>query len=126
MGTNYYYRYNICDTCGRYEELHIGKTSAGWKFSFQGYDKTNFIEIKSFQDWKNNFNFGITKNKNQYFGYILDEYGRKYNSEEFIKIVNARKNEPNSHKKRLAFALTELSYWWNDEEGNDFTLQIFC
>jgi hypothetical protein len=37
MGTNYYLRQTACSGCGRYDEFHIGKSSAGWSFSFRGY-----------------------------------------------------------------------------------------
>lgn len=30
MGTNYYWRIKNCDKCGRYEDVHVGKSSAGW------------------------------------------------------------------------------------------------
>jgi hypothetical protein len=37
MGTNYYVVENACECCNRYDEtLHIGKSSCGWAFTFQG------------------------------------------------------------------------------------------
>lgn len=38
MATNYFWRTNICACCNRYDEYHLGKTSAGWTFLFQGYE----------------------------------------------------------------------------------------
>lgn len=42
MGTNYYIRTtegaDYCEHCGRgeqYKEIHIGKSSMGWQFSFK-------------------------------------------------------------------------------------------
>ena len=35
MGTNYYTKINNCDKCGRYDKIHLGKSSAGWQFYFQ-------------------------------------------------------------------------------------------
>lgn len=37
MGTNFYWRDSPCGTCGRYEEIHVGKRSAGWSFGFRAY-----------------------------------------------------------------------------------------
>jgi hypothetical protein len=37
MGTNFYLRQPECSGCGRYDEYHIGKRSAGWSFGFRGY-----------------------------------------------------------------------------------------
>ena len=39
MGTNYYIR-KTCEHCGRYDEIHIGKSSMGWRFLFR---KSPFI-----------------------------------------------------------------------------------
>ena len=50
MGTNYYARYNICKHCNRFDEIHIGKSSAGWQFSFHATH-----EIRSYKDWLNFF-----------------------------------------------------------------------
>ena len=37
MGTNYYAETKKCSLCGRSEKIHIGKSSAGWRFLFRGY-----------------------------------------------------------------------------------------
>jgi hypothetical protein len=37
MGTNYYWRDAPCNECGRYDEHHVGKSSAGWSFGFRAY-----------------------------------------------------------------------------------------
>lgn len=71
MGTNFYVRLNYCEHCGRYETLHIGKRSCGWKFDF-AYD--NFKSINEVRE----------KLKNQT---IVDEYARTYTYEEFMKMV---------------------------------------
>lgn len=71
MGTNFYVRLNYCEHCGRYEPLHIGKRSCGWKFDFAW---NNFKSINEVRE----------KLKNQT---IIDEYDRTYTYEEFMKIV---------------------------------------
>lgn len=74
MGTNYYARSKICSCCGRYEEIHIGKSSSGWTFGFHATDK-----ITSCKAW---FEFLSQKGVE-----IYDEYGENISLEMFKKIV---------------------------------------
>jgi hypothetical protein len=46
MGTNYYLITAECSHCGRSDRQHIGKSSAGWAFLFQGSE-----DIRSYADW---------------------------------------------------------------------------
>lgn len=84
MGTNYYWRYDECHCCERYEEKHIGKRSGGWEFNFRGYradssDPDNASEnIVSWADWKAR----LTRS-----GGIVDEYGHRIPLAEFIELV---------------------------------------
>jgi len=65
MGTNYYLIYNECKCCNRHDKVHLGKSSYGWKFTFQTIenfplrnldpayeiaDSDEEIEIKSYKD----------------------------------------------------------------------------
>jgi len=80
MGTNYYWRFDECRCCERYEEKHIGKRSGGWEFCFRGYrdDSVDASEtILSWADWKARLQSGG----------ILDEYGTPIPVDEFIKMV---------------------------------------
>ena len=57
MGTNYYARINICKVCKRYNEIHIGKSSQGWKFGIEiheGYyeDFKSFVKFIKREDVK--------------------------------------------------------------------------
>ena len=49
MGTNYYFRDAVCPTCGRSDELHIGKSSFGWCFSLHVYPEKG---INDLPDWQ--------------------------------------------------------------------------
>lgn len=85
MGTNYYWRDNPCDHCGRYNEVHVGKQSMGWSFGFRawehklvddehpdwGYSVESPLgyEIASRADWLKVF----TSRR----GELWDEYGRR-------------------------------------------------
>ena len=75
MGTNYYLQLNKCPTCGRYEEIHIGKSSAGNAFSLHVTD-----EIRSIDDWIELF----------YRGQIFNEYGDEISPEKMIFDITER------------------------------------
>ena len=78
MGTNYYIRTKECKHCNRYEEIHLGKSSFGWQFSFQYNGGEYYKNIKEMEKW--------LKNKN-----IYDEYDEKVSYEYFWRLVEAKK-----------------------------------
>lgn len=67
MGTNYYYRINNCTSCGRFEDIHVGKRSGTWRaypHKLQdkdhpewGYDPESpfGFEVMSREDWRRVF-----------------------------------------------------------------------
>jgi hypothetical protein len=77
MGTNYYLETNICPHCGRFEELHIGKSSAGWCFALHVYPNKG---ITTLADWIPLF---ATES-------IRDEYGGKVSPTKLIDIITDR------------------------------------
>jgi hypothetical protein len=81
MGTNYYwYEKPACECCGRsYEPKHIGKSSGGWCFSLHVIPED---EINDLPDWKK---LWLTPGS-----FILDEYGRKFKSQEMKDIITNR------------------------------------
>jgi len=86
MGTNYYLRKpegDICTHCGRgesYEELHIGKSSAGWKFCFD-HEGNRF---NSFSEWKQI----ISKFPDK----IYNEYGQKIKPEDLYEKIKSKQS----------------------------------
>jgi len=104
MGTNYYARVNICECCGRYEEVHLGKSSAGWTFGFHATG-----DLRSFKDWKE----FLVKEECM----IFDEYGEMVGLGDFLEMVEKKRGEKNNHA---------LRYWHKDgsfldTEGNSMT-----
>lgn len=76
MGTSYYLEFNKCECCERYEKLHIGKFSAGWKFALrvqEGYwkDYSEFIQYSQRIECR-----------------IYDEYGESISEEDFLDKVD--------------------------------------
>ena len=119
MGTNYYQRRNICEHCDRYDEKHIGKSSAGWQFSFQGYKdeaKPHLHTILSFIDWKKEL---------QISGKIFDEYGRELSIEEFIELVEGKQSQPHNQYDHCVKEGWNMDNDWKDQEGYAFTSSDF-
>ena len=124
MGTNYYQRTDICETCNRYKERHIGKNSGGWDFNFQGYDGIeDSPNIKSWEDWKREL---------QEDGKIFDEYGDELSFEEFVQLVEENHNGKfrdipniNHHDYCVKNGNINMSGSWKDDEGFSFSNSDF-
>ena len=101
MGTNYYHRTAPCRTCGHNEEIHIGKSSAGWTFSFHGTDM-----IRSWTDWKAVLAKG---------GTIWNEYGKQHTIEGLTLLILCKVTEPHNHAKEYP------DDCWLDDEGHGFS-----
>mgnify|MGYP003136101827 CR=1 FL=1 len=83
MGTNYYIKINDCEKCGRYDDIHLGRSSAGWTFSFQYNGGEYYKNVKEMKEWL------IGK-------VIIDEYGDDVTQEAFWKLVEQKqKNKEN-------------------------------
>lgn len=77
MGTNYYAIHNACENCGRRDVIHIGKQSAGWRFTWHAcrFDSDG-IAIASARQWVAFLRSAGVK--------IVDEYGREWTVDEFL------------------------------------------
>jgi len=84
MGTNYYTKLKECKHCNRYEEVHLGKSSAGWQFSFQYNGGEYYKNIEQMKEW--------LKGKQ-----ILNEYEEKVSYEEFWEMVKNKQKSSNSN-----------------------------
>jgi len=113
MGCNYYHRTAICTECGSFIERHIGKSSGGWQFCFQGYRDIVPV-IRSFSDWKRELEAG---------GKIFDEYNGEVNLAEFIEFVESKQSEPNNHHDFCGDGNTDED--WKDTEGYSFSTRDF-
>jgi len=112
MGTNYYWHplTFVCPTCDHTDEekIHIGKSSAGWTFHFNGTD-----EIRSWKDWQAKF----CEN-----GKIIDEYGGTITAVELNKKVLAKMKAPSNALDDMK--LYSLELWremWKDDDGHIFS-----
>lgn len=128
MGTNYYVVDNVCECCDRYDEkYHIGKSSWGWAFSFQGYKHDG---LTSWQKWKEYLKDQI----------IVDEYKDRIPYEQFVNMIETDKSpnhineNPVSGVKRKNLVHNEegrkegwfnAEYDWDDPEGYSFCSREF-
>jgi hypothetical protein len=130
MGTNYYVANNYCDCCKRYDEMHIGKSSGGWAFSFRGYKypaAAEYADIDSWKKWKE-----FLKDKK-----IVDEYGDTIDYVDFVNLIETvksptfvndmgRKNKTHNEEGRKEFPRWfDSSYDWDDEYGYSFSSREF-
>lgn len=91
MGTNYY---AIKRKLSLYNSaIHIGKSSAGWKFLFRGYQDREWnygvdkLNINSIDDWKK-----YIKEKDLA---IFDEYDEEISYDDFFEFVEEKQKEEN-------------------------------
>ncbi len=106
MGMNYYYRSEICKCCSRYNSVHLGKSSAGWAFSFKGDE-----QIRSYADWLHTLEAG---------GVIVDEAGAEISLKDFKAKVEAKKND------RKGSVDPSREDQWEDAEGHPFCDYEYC
>ena len=114
MGTNYYVQTepaDICATCGHVsggEDLHIGKSSAGWVFMLNAHPEYG---INTFNDWV------------QYLcvrqGAIKDEYGKHVTYEHMILAIVERSHPQGKLKRNHA----DDDRWVNGEGTWDISSQ---
>lgn len=108
MGTNYYWSEHLqpaCPACGHQptvQELHIGKSSAGWVFALHVYPEQGIHDL---DDWKERFQRSCA---------IWDEYGTAVSISEMLKTITERKwTEPKWRKVLPAIEVMEF-YRMND------------
>lgn len=99
MGTNYY-----AIGIGNDINLHIGKTSAGWKFLFQTIPDQNLF---CFTQW---CEFLRTKPVA-----IFDEYQRPQNVEDFIQMVKNRQDNALTSENMMNYLDKDgYNFSWGD------------
>lgn len=104
MGTNYYI-FEECESCGaRNNELHIGKSSAGWCFSLHIYpDK----DINTLDDWIAIFESGQV---------IQDEYGRFVSAKKMISNIAERGRKEKWEEKPYSYPSWEAFHQDNHSQ----------
>jgi hypothetical protein len=89
MGMNYYVYINTCPTCGRpAETIHLGKSSAGWRFTIQANGYKYYKTWEQMKKW--------LKSKT-----IFNEDEERVEVETFIKLVEDKQFENDLWVKAL-------------------------
>jgi hypothetical protein len=86
MGTNYYTR-KKCECCGNVSEdndLHIGKSSGGWKFLFAPYPNEGLTSWRAWRTYLANSEAPI-----------FDEYGEQHSFAALIALVESKQKPEN-------------------------------
>jgi hypothetical protein len=138
MGTNFFWLDSPCDHCGRYETIHVGKSSGGWTFSFRAYrhqlsddehpewgyshESPFGYPVLSRNDWRKVFDTRDGFLKNEYGTCILDP----------VKWVDAlagptpeERYKEDQEIRRSIFQLPAHEEW-RDAEGFRFKTVEFC
>lgn len=118
MGTNYYIAH---DNPADEHDNHIGKYSAGWRFSFQG------AISKTIKEWEDRLNGAK----------IVNEYGREVATDEFWKMVHESIDNKwtmrsyaleqparSSQREMIAEGFLKGDYW--EDAGFCFGSREFC
>jgi hypothetical protein len=107
MGTNYYFvtgdeTAEECPHCGheytKPEEIHIGKSSAGWCFSLHVYPENNILTLS---DWIEIWEHSKSSS------YIKNEYGDKIPTSEMLANIADRGNWPDPNSVHTPFSWYE-------------------
>lgn len=83
MGTNYYAVKKKPRIVKIYDEIHLGKSSVGWKFVFQ--EQEQYHNFEEFKDFILNNNEWIIKN----------EYGEEVSPNELLELIKTKQKENN-------------------------------
>lgn len=119
MGTNYFIRTppscggKCAHHCPGEEEIHLGKSSAGWAFTFRGYPEP--AEASSLVTWPVT-DFGSWRRLLD-LGPVYDEYGQEVTPAELLERIESKRGGVNDTYPELRDYL--------DEAGNRFVPREF-
>lgn len=115
MGTNYYWSkvLDICPTCGNKDtiKIHIGKSSAGWKFLFNGDD------YKSWNEWDSILDSS---------GEITDEYGEVWTWDDLVLKIEDKCDGLSSKDEANDEGYNSNGDYWTDPLGYEFAKGEWC
>lgn len=108
MGTNYYARTVDCAHCGSVKEVHLGKSSGGWTFTFQYNDGEFYKTVAEMKKWL------VGKQ-------IYNEYGEKVSQKKFWDLVKLKQE-----KEKLSHSRDTDDHQAMTIDGYSFINSEFC
>lgn len=120
MGTNYYAHIKTCPTCKHPEKnLHIGKSSVGWTFTFQAITASDSPDERMIDSWKR-WQETLARPDVE----IWNEYDEPMPLDDFVYLVDRKKTEPRNHH---LYCLNKYGQdnGFLDDEGNSFSWEYF-
>lgn len=114
MGTNFYME-KKCRCCGEKKSVHLGKSSAGWTFTFRGDLENGVVDYAS---WivrvRTLLNAGYT---------LTNDNGSDVKTlNDLVQLIQEKYVEPNNQAKDYGYNDDNN---WLDENGNSFTNNEF-
>jgi len=111
MSTNYYLKLNVCPCCGHAEkELHIGKSSMGWQFTFHGIKELGLTSKKA---WFERLSRLLPSEM------IVNEYDDVIFPDDFKNMVRQKQRDEKHNHARECYSRDPDN--WVDEEGHSFS-----
>lgn len=126
MGTNYYWHDKPCGSCGRFEVMHVGKSSAGWSFAFRGY--RHELMNAEFPEWgydpSSPFGFPVVSRADwrkvftERPGELWNEYGNRIdeNPEAWLDRLEA----PMAQQQEWEQGQRSRSRWHDEDDARDW------
>lgn len=123
MGTNYYYRTNVCQHCDRSDMRHVGLVSAGWTFQFRAYriETGADQDIVKVADWARLFKTVP--------GVLVTEYGTviEHPLQFLAELEHPTEYQKKVENQRIGRHLSiDSNREWRDDEGFYFYDGEFC
>jgi hypothetical protein len=117
MGTNYYVQTppceNACKHCSASESIHLGKSSGGWRFSFQA--DADWAPDTAFADWM----------KLALNGQIVDEYGRPHTIADLLSLIHDKRELRSHMKPQPDLGMHRVYDDWFVSDGHEFSTREF-
>ncbi|MBZ6102694.1 hypothetical protein [Streptomyces olivaceus] len=117
MGTNYYVQTEPCPTacehCSASEHIHLGKASAGWRFSFQA--QPDWGPLNGFTEWM----------KLAMSGVITDEYGSAHSLADLLRLIHDRQQLRSHMEPQPDLGVFRADHGWFVSDGHEFSTNDF-
>jgi hypothetical protein len=109
-----YYATKVCPCCATLKSFHLGKSSAGWTFTFKGSREAGVVDYASWLDRLTT----LTAD-----GYTITSDGEDIGNglPDLLAKIESKKNEKNNHTTYLADNDYPLKENWLDADGNSFS-----